>query len=417
MIKPNSIFFTISLLFFIAAMSIVASYFVLHRTNILQHQDFLERKHIAVSRIMVNAHRDKVFGKELQSSLQSLNYELITDANRIRTLLKTPAIKRFLSKKLSRNAVVHFYLYNNHHYLLLHTGDTRYLLKDNTPAHFFNTTLQLIFLGIFILVAGLYLLTARKLYPLKVLTDHMSRLGEESFDIDYRVKGGDEVAQLAREFVKSVQRLEALKESRNIFIRNIMHELKTPILKGKLLTELPHNEENTQKMREVFTRLENLINEFASIEELIAATRKIEKQRCTLEDIIDNAKDMLLYDEESKSIIFKEQICEKVVHVNFKLFSIAVKNLLDNAIKYAEDKKVYLECKGDHLVFSNRGAPLQAPLQKYFEPFIKGQQQVTASFGLGLYIVHKILQVHGFALRYRYENGYNRFEVHTHDPD
>lgn len=34
------------------------------------------------------------------------------------------------------------------------------------------------------------------------------------------------------------------------------------------------------------------------------------------------------------------KIHQKIVNVNFKLFSIAIKNLIDNAIKYSNDKKV-----------------------------------------------------------------------------
>ena len=47
-----------------------------------------------------------------------------------------------------------------------------------------------------------------------------------------------------------------------------MHELKTPITKGRFLTQLEQNPENNEKLKSVFNRLESLINEFASIEEL-----------------------------------------------------------------------------------------------------------------------------------------------------
>ena len=83
---------------------------------------------------------------------------------------------------------------------------------------------------------------------------------------------------MANEFKKSALKLKSLKEARNIFIRNIMHELKTPITKGKFLTQLELNTENNEKLKSVFNRLESLINEFASIEELISSNKSIEKK-------------------------------------------------------------------------------------------------------------------------------------------
>ncbi len=37
----------------------------------------------------------------------------------------------------------------------------------------------------------------------------------------------------------------------------------------------------------------------------------------------------------------------KKIEVNFKLFSIAVKNLIDNAIKYSTDKKVTIKVEDE----------------------------------------------------------------------
>ena len=43
------------------------------------------------------------------------------------------------------------------------------------------------------------------------------------------------------------------------------------------------------------------------------------------------------------------------LNVNFKLFSIAIKNLIDNAIKYSNDKKVEVLTQNEDILFVNSG--------------------------------------------------------------
>lgn len=383
----------------------------MHQANRLQHENFLERKHFAVSRIVVRAHNEQMIATDFINSLNSLNYSLIDDLQKIKSFLTQKDVALIHSKNLTSGENVSIYLFNEHHYILISHQDKLYLLQDATKLNLYNPVIIVIFFAILSLFVLIYLTTIRKLYPLKVLKNHIKKLGNESFDINYTVKrGDDEISELALEFAKSSKRLQQLKESRNIFIRNIMHELKTPIMKGKLLTELPKNEQNIQRMKDVFYRLENLINEFASIEEIIASSKKLECKPYSLEDVIDNAKDMLLYEESSNQIIYEHAPCLQTIDLNFKLFSIAVKNLIDNAIKHSADKEVKIVCKEDSVTFINKGDKLQQDLEKYFEPFYK-ENSTTGGFGLGLYIVHKILKAHRFDLQYSFKDGCNFFKI------
>ena len=124
-----------------------------------------------------------------------------------------------------------------------------------------------------------------------------------------------------------------------------------------------------------------------------------------MDDIIDNAKDILMIEDEH--VISKYE--NKKLEVNFKLFSIAVKNLIDNAIKYSPNKEVIIKTEDENIIFENLGLELEAPFEKYFEPFFSNEDKSKDSFGLGLYIVHNILKANGYILEYEYKNETNRF--------
>jgi two-component system OmpR family sensor kinase len=282
------------------------------------------------------------------------------------------------------------------------------LIKDENSPSGSNSHIYiiLVFSLLFVAIVLVYWVTFRKLKPLKLLKDKVKNLGDENFDFECcNLKGKDEVSLLANEFKKSALKLKSLKEARNIFIRNIMHELKTPITKGRFLTQLELNAQNNEKLKSVFNRLELLINEFASIEELISSNKNIEKKFYYLDDIIDNAKDILMVDDESVILDYEN----KKLEINFKLFSIAVKNLIDNAIKYSPSKEVVIKSKDEDIIFENSGKKLKYPLENYFEPFFSNEDKQKDSFGLGLYIIHNILKANAYTLVYEYENGINRF--------
>ncbi|DAB28856.1 MAG TPA: hypothetical protein CFH78_00215 [Sulfurimonas sp. UBA10385] len=187
-----------------------------------------------------------------------------------------------------------------------------------------------------------------------------------------------------------------------------MHELKTPIAKGKFLMQLPQTSQNVEIMQKVFYRLESLINEFAAIEELISTKKELHVKEYFLEDIIDNAIDILMCSDDE---VIKD-IDNIKIEADFNLFSIAVKNLLDNGIKYAKNKKVIVKTDVNKLIFENSGSKLIYPLESYFEPFFRGEDtKQNQSFGLGLYIVKHILDAHNMSLKYEHENGINRFII------
>ncbi|AXX94247.1 ArsS family sensor histidine kinase [Arcobacter ellisii] len=403
----QSIFFTIAVSFIISILLVIISFLILLTHDYRMKEGRLLDKYMPVSK-MVNR-VDFVFDEMLMRNLSEMNYKLLTNISEINTITYNHKTKVLFERIHPRN--------NNDIFRILNLNDNNYiymkkkgevvLIKDedtsNSNSHIY---IILVFAILFITIVLVYLITLRKLMPLKILKDKVKTLGDENFDFECcNTNAKDEVSQLAVEFKKSAEKLKSLKEARNIFIRNIMHELKTPITKGKFLTSLEQNEENNEKLKSVFNRLEALINEFASIEELISSSKNIEKKFYFLDDIIDNAKDILMVEDEK--VITKYE--NKKLEVNFKLFSIAVKNLIDNAVKYSPNKEVIIKNEEDNIIFENIGKALEEPFERYFEPFFSNEDKSKDSFGLGLYIVHNILKANGYILKYEYIDGINRF--------
>jgi two-component system, OmpR family, sensor kinase len=403
----QSIFFTISVSFIISVLLVITSFLILitHDYRAKEGQ-FLERYNPIVK---MTFRQEKIgIDENFLKNLEEIGYVLFTDTGKINAITYNPKTKILVEKMHPRNDDIFRVLsLDDKNYIYVKKRNNTLLIRDdNSSTSNSQLYISLVFAILLITIILVYLITLRKLIPLKILKDKVKTLGDENFDFECcNSNSKDEVSLLAMEFKKTALKLKSLKEARNIFIRNIMHELKTPITKGKFLTQLEQNEENNEKLKSVFTRLESLINEFASIEELISSSKNIEKKIYFLEDIIDNAKDILMVEEEN--VIGKFE--NKKLEINFKLFSIAIKNLIDNAVKYSPNKEVIIKNENEDIIFENQGEILENPLESYFEPFSSNEDKSKDSFGLGLYIVHNILKANAYTLKYEHIDGTNRF--------
>ena len=402
--NKNSIIFSTTLNFLITSLLLIVSFiFLLSHENFKKNEQMFEKYKPIIK--MVSG-KKFYFDKDFHKNLLDMNYELFESKEEIKNILSNNK-KSIFARSNKHNETFKIFEIDGKIYLFFEKFDTQILIKDLDSQNLTNSFYTIfVFVSLLVVITILYINTLKKLLPLKELKDKVINFGDEKFDFELSNSSSkDEVTLLANEFKKSAQKLKNIKESRNIFIRNIMHELKTPITKGKFLLQLEKNDENIEKLKMVFNRLESLINEFATIEELISQNRVLEKKSYFLEDLLDNAKDILMIDDNC----VKNSYENIKLNVNFKLFSIAIKNLIDNAIKYSNDKKVEVLTQNEDILFVNSGKKLEGDFEKYLEPFYS--KSSNESFGLGLYIVFNILKANGYNLLYKYEDGKNIFTI------
>ena len=402
--NKNSIIFSTTLNFLITSLLLIVSFiFLLSHENFKKNEQIFERYKPIIK--MVSG-KKFYFDKDFHKNLLDMNYELFESKEEIKNILSNNK-KIIFARSNKHNETFKIFEIDGKIYLFFEKFDTQILIKDLESKNLTNSFYTIfVFVSLLVVITILYINTLKKLLPLKELKDKVINFGDEKFDFELSNSSSkDEVTLLANEFKKSAQKLKNIKESRNIFIRNIMHELKTPITKGKFLLQLEKSDENIEKLKMVFNRLESLINEFATIEELISQNRVLEKKSYFLEDLLDNAKDILMIDDNC----VKNSYENIKLNVNFKLFSIAIKNLIDNAIKYSNDKKVEVLTQNEDILFVNSGKKLEGDFEKYLEPFYS--KSSNESFGLGLYIVFNILKANGYNLLYKYEDGKNIFTI------
>lgn len=118
----------------------------------------------------------------------------------------------------------------------------------------------------------------------------------------------------------------------------------------------------------------------------------------------------------NKLYIEDENLIYINIEDNFKInadlhyLSMALKNLIDNAIKYATNYPIEIKVKDKKIYIINSAKELSKDLEYYLKPFTQELSQ-RDGFGLGLSIVQKVLKKHNFNLLYKYKNNKIHFII------
>jgi two-component system OmpR family sensor kinase len=298
---------------------------------------------------------------------------------------------------------------NDTHYIYVQRMSYNLMLKDERPEDYkFEIAMTTGVFLIFLLLL-LYLAVLKKLYPLKKLHKEIQRFAMGDMNTRITYEHDDEIGKIAKSFNDAILHINELSASKNLFMRNMMHELKTPITKGRIVAEMLEDETTKKILVRAFERMNELISELAEIERVTTQSFEPNMEYVTLEEVVEKSQEMLMAE---KSYI-QIEIANKALTTDIKFMALAIKNLLDNGIKYGKGKSVLLRSNEKFIEIVSEGEKLQHPLSYYTEPFSQAEKR-SSGFGLGLYIVHNILQKLGYKLAYRYEEGKNIFMI---DPD
>ncbi|RXJ58134.1 ArsS family sensor histidine kinase [Candidatus Marinarcus aquaticus] len=262
----------------------------------------------------------------------------------------------------------------------------------------------LIFLDVFVLIL-IFLYILKLLWPLKKITQEINNFANGNLSSRIPIKSNDEIGTLAKTFNTMASRLEELIQTRQELLRDIGHELHTPIAKGKFAIEKIENKSQKEFLHKIFSDLEHLTNELIQLEKLNAF--ELTKSSFDAETLIIESLNRLYIDESKITLDLQEEF---KINGDLEYLSIALKNLIDNALKYASSLPICIKTTAHEIHVINEGKKLNKKLAYYLKPFTQELTQ-RDGFGLGLSIVHKILQRHDFKLEYLHENKKNIFKI------
>ncbi len=298
------------------------------------------------------------------------------------------------------------YKYDSQYYIYVQQYGYNLMLKDIRNSNYSMVIIITAFVLSLIIMFFLYAILKRKLKPLKLLNKQIIEFSNGNKDIKIKAISNDEIGTIAKSFNEAIRLINNQSKSKDLFMRNMMHELKTPITKAMFIAEALDNEKTRDNLQRAFKRMDDIIKELATVEKLTSVNSMIYKEQTSFFNIYTKTLEIMMVNPEN--IVSKIKSFQFEVDVS--MFSIALKNLIDNAIKFSQDSKAIITASKEQIEISSLGEPLKYDLDYYTEAFSQEEKR-SDGFGLGLYIVKTIVNLHGYKFTYYYKDGKNYFSI------
>lgn len=280
-------------------------------------------------------------------------------------------------------------------------------------------TTVLMFLVLAILVCTCSVLYGNfYLRPLKQMTSSFDRWSDGLMDEKIEFKGFKEMESISDSFNHMLSRLQKLEDSRQEFVSNVSHELKTPITSIKVLSDslLSQEEVPNELYREFLVditeeieRENKIITDLLSLVKMDKKSGEMNITSLNINELVEQILKRLqpIANKRSIELVF-ESFRPVMAEVDEVKLSLAINNLIENAIKYNYDEGwVHVTLNADHKFFylkvSDSGVGIPEDAQdSIFERFYrvdKARSRETGGTGLGLSITRNAVLMHRGAIK------------------
>lgn len=260
--------------------------------------------------------------------------------------------------------------------------------------------------------------------PIAGLNRGIQRMSKGDFSSRVRVRGSGEMKQLAMAFNSMSEKLETLDQSRNQFVSNASHELKTPLATMKIMIEsLIYQPDMDRDLRTEFLtdinseidRLSTIVSDLLTLVQMDSQNVKLTRENLSIAALIkENAHRLqpIAHQKGQQIILTLSDPCD--IYADKSKLNQVIYNLMENAVKYTQNGgviRVNLQRQGRdaRLVVADNGPGIpKENLPHIFDRFYrvdKARSREKGGTGLGLSIVHQLVLLHGGAITVESEEG------------
>jgi signal transduction histidine kinase len=266
-------------------------------------------------------------------------------------------------------------------------------------------------LAVLLVIALAYLYVRHLMRPIDDIRVGVQRFGRGEFDTPIRVRRRDELGELAEQINTMAGALRNMLDGKRALLLAISHELRSPLTRARLNTELLPESQDTRSSRQALLRdlalMRDLIGDLLEGERLAGAHAAL--QRVPV-DLVALAHGLVQAHPDLERLRLELADDLPMVEADPARLRLALRNLADNALRHGgRTQAPVLSIQRDgaavRLVVRDHGPGVDpAQLAHLGEAFFRtdqARQRETGGVGLGLHLARLVVQAHGASLRFR----------------
>ena len=231
---------------------------------------------------------------------------------------------------------------------------------------------------------------------MRMLASASHRLGKGEQVEDLPEKGPTDLRETIRAFNQMNNRLQRFVSDRTRMLAALSHDLRTPITTMRLRVELMSESADRDHLLATLDEMHQMSEATLAFMRQSSdnePTRKVDLN-AMLESLCDDQLEL------GHDVQFYESD-EAIVSCRLVSLKRAVRNLVENAVKYGTKAEVRMQVSGDNVFViiqdSGPGIP-DEQMSKVFEPFFRlesSRNRDTGGIGLGMAIARNVVRNHG----------------------
>lgn len=264
-------------------------------------------------------------------------------------------------------------------------------------ANFYPLIFYLMLIGV-LSVAGGWLFVRQLNRPLKALQKAAIDVGKGKFFEPLKEQGSTEISAVTRAFNHMSKGIKQLEADRSLLMAGISHDLRTPLTRIRLASEMMNENEDYLKegIEKDIDDMNAIIDQFI---DYIRHDMMEKSEPGNLNDLINDVVDLERVEGREIRLILTEIPELPMVYPAMKR---VLANLIQNAFKYSNDAiEIYSgmdqHSKMAYFSVADSGPGIKdSEIERLFEPFTQGDTARGAQgSGLGLAIIKRIVDGHG----------------------
>jgi len=236
---------------------------------------------------------------------------------------------------------------------------------------------------------------------------------------DKLAKRHDEIGYLGRDFNMMAGRIESLVEAQQRLLRDISHELRSPLTRLNVALELvrrraaPELDKGLDRIGREAGSINEMIGQLLTLSRVESGTYRLAGVRIDLCLLLKEIADDADFEARSRNRTVRITSCESCTTMGVaELLRSAIENVVRNAVHHTGEGTevlIALSCEANdsekHALIRVRdhgtGVPEEA-IERIFDPFYRvedARDRQTGGTGLGLAIATRAVQLHGGTIR------------------